>query len=216
MNTRMKSTLVIFLSLALSHQAQAKPVQFNPNSWCEREDQLKQIDSLEEFPTKDLLEAKIFPDQIVVSKNTKELFLLKGNKLLRRYAVAFGGVPKGHKQFQGDEKTPEGSYLISLKNPQSAFYLSLKVNYPNAADIAWAKAKGKSAGGDIFIHGFPKAKVGTDWDARFFQARRKGIINVHPVEDWTLGCIAVTDEEIYEIYQLVRVQTPIDICSKTR
>lgn len=127
-------------------------------------------------------------------KGQRRLFLDGGDRLLRSYPVGLGFAPVGHKQFEGDGRTPEGSYLIDRRNPQSRFHLSIGISYPNAADIAFARARGRSPGGDIFIHGGP----------------RPGIDPTN-VRDWTAGCIAVTDRQIEEIYAMVRNGTPIDI-----
>ncbi|OZA14713.1 MAG: hypothetical protein B7Y02_04295, partial [Rhodobacterales bacterium 17-64-5] len=97
----------------------------------------------------------------------------------------------GPKQFEGDKKTPEGAYYISMRKPNSTYHLSLKISYPNEDQRAFAKAEGKEPGGDIFIHGQP------------------GWTNVNG--DWTVGCIAVTDREIEQIYAMVNPGTPINI-----
>lgn len=139
-------------------------------------------------------------ERILVSKDRKELYLISGETLFRKYNVAFGIYPRGHKQFQGDRKTPEGIYSISSKNPNSKFHLSLEVSYPNKKDIAFARSHGKSAGGDIMVHGLPNPGPYTDY-----------IYDLHPI-NWTAGCIAVTNEEIREIYSLVQTGTLIEIC----
>ena len=113
---------------------------------------------------------------------------------LRTYPVGLGFAPAGHKQFEGDGRTPEGSYVIDRRNPKSLFHLSIGISYPNEADKAFAAAQGKSPGGDIFIHGGP----------------RRGI-DILNKRDWTAGCISVSDREIEEIYAMVRNGTPIDI-----
>jgi murein L,D-transpeptidase YafK len=127
---------------------------------------------------------------IVVYKDVRKMFLMHNKKVLREYDFALGFAPEGDKKIVGDGKTPEGDYHISYLNPASRYHLSLKVSYPNANDIAEARALGKSAGGDIFIHG--EGGVG-----------RTG--------DWTWGCVAVTNREIEEIYSMVKVGTPISI-----
>ena len=111
--------------------------------------------------------------------------------MLESYDIGLGFTPEGHKQFEGDGKTPEGTYYISHRNPKSRYHLSLGVSYPNDADRAYAKAAGKSAGGDIMVHGGPPRKTNK--------------------RDWTAGCIAVTDREIEEIYAMVKPGTPIYI-----
>jgi murein L,D-transpeptidase YafK len=127
--------------------------------------------------------------QIQVHKADRKMYLFHHDRVLREYDIALGFMPVGHKEFEGDGKTPEGVYQISYKNPDSRFHLSLKINYPNEADIAFAEAQGKDPGGDIVIHGGPREPT-TD-------------------RDWTWGCIAVSDREMERIYSMVEVGTPI-------
>ena len=129
---------------------------------------------------------------ILVEKSERKMYLVSGNKVAASYDIDLGKEPVGHKQFEGDLKTPEGTYYVDRKNPRSQFYLSLGISYPNPQDRAFAKARGKSAGGDIFIHG----ESPTDEDE---------------VTDWTAGCIAVSNEEIKEIFMRVKTGTPITI-----
>src|SRR5690606_2278880 len=98
-------------------------------------------------------------DRILISKDQRELYLLQGRKVVKTYPVAFGSSPVGHKQFEGDQKTPEGLYTINYKNPKSAFYLSLRISYPNKDDREYAKSQGRSPGGDIMIHGLPSKDI---------------------------------------------------------
>lgn len=128
---------------------------------------------------------------------SKRLLVLDGVEgVLSTYPVGLGFAPTGHKQFEGDGRTPEGSYRIDRRNPQSLFHLSIGISYPNEADIAFAEAQGKSPGGDIFIHGGP----------------RRGIDPLNK-RDWTAGCISVTDRQIEEVYAMVKDGTPITIHS---
>jgi murein L,D-transpeptidase YafK len=136
-------------------------------------------------------------DHIVVLKKDRTLQLLSAGKVIRAYKIALGGSPVGHKQRQGDQKTPEGEYTIDSRNPNSQFHKSLHVSYPNAADRASAKKLGVNPGGDIFIHGLGKTY---GWVGK-----------AHVAHDWTLGCIAVTNEEIEEIWKLVPDGTRITI-----
>ena len=129
---------------------------------------------------------------IVVHKADRRMFLLNGNSVLREYKIALGGNPVGPKQFEGDQRTPEGAYFITHRNPNSAYHLSLGISYPTPDQVEFAKAQGKNAGGDIFIHG------------RAGKNRGRG-------RDWTVGCIAVTDRQMEEIYAMVRPGTPIFI-----
>ena len=126
---------------------------------------------------------------IVVQKAQRRMFLLHNNTVLESYDFELGFAPTGHKQVEGDGKTPEGAYYIDRKNPNSSFYLSIGISYPNAEDRARAHALGRSPGGDIFIHGTPR------------EVRRD--------PDWTAGCLAVTNREIEDIYAMVNVGTPI-------
>lgn len=128
--------------------------------------------------------------RIVLDKSDRKMWLIGGTEVLRDFDVDLGRVPEGPKAFEGDGKTPEGAYVIDRRNPNSRFHLSIGISYPNAADVAFAEAAGKSPGGDIFIHGRSD-----------YRGRNKG--------DWTQGCIAVTDREIEDIYAMVRDGTPI-------
>ena len=134
-------------------------------------------------------------DLIIVEKALRRMDLMAGDKVIRSYDIAVGFTPLGHKQQEGDGKTPEGRYVIEGRNPESAYHLSLKVSYPDAADRAAAASRGVSPGGDIFIHGAP------NW----------WFLPVQPPGDWTRGCIAVTKAEIEEIWRLVPDGTPIEI-----
>lgn len=128
---------------------------------------------------------------VVVYKERRRLFLMNENETLRDFEFEMGFAPVGHKQYEGDGRTPEGAYMIDRRNPNSAYYLSIGISYPNNQDRAAAAALGRSPGGDIFIHGTPRAK------------RRQ--------DDWTAGCIAVSDRAIEDIYAMVRNGTPIFI-----
>lgn len=128
-------------------------------------------------------------DLVLVEKAKRTLSLYEKNVLIAQYPIALGGNPVGHKECQGDNRTPEGEYSISGRNKTSAYHLSLRVSYPNAADRAKAKAKGCSPGGDIMIHGLPNG----------FGA----IGAAHRLRDWTAGCVAVTNTEIEEIWRQV-------------
>lgn len=133
--------------------------------------------------------------QLYVQKSERKLHLLNGEDVLKSYRIGLGFNPVGHKQEQGDGRTPEGLYRIDRRNPDSSFYLSLGINYPNRQDRAKAYARGVNPGGDIFIHGMPSG--GT----------RKSSA------DWTWGCIAVSNPEIIEIYNMVPIGTPIYIAA---
>jgi murein L,D-transpeptidase YafK len=143
------------------------------------------------------LPANTVIDKLVINKSKRELQAYSNGKLLKTYTVSLGGNPVGHKEYEGDSKTPEGRYIINDKNPNSGYHKNLGVSYPNEKDIAYAKSIGKSAGGDIKIHGLRNYK----WF----------IGKIHRQWDWTAGCIAVTDQEIDELYRFVKVGIPIEI-----
>ncbi len=130
--------------------------------------------------------------RIVVFKERRRMYLMHEERSIRGYDIDLGFAPTGHKQFEGDGKTPEGEYVIDRRNPNSAFHLSIGISYPNEADIAFAESQGLEPGGDIFIHG----------------ARRR---QDQPGDDWTWGCISVSNREIEEIYAMVRDGTPITL-----
>jgi murein L,D-transpeptidase YafK len=136
-------------------------------------------------------------DRILILKSERKLQLLNSGKVLRTYKVALGPNPKGHKEREGDGRTPEGVYVIDYRNGKSQFYRALHVSYPNAADRAAARKRGVSLGGMIMIHGLGKQY---GW-----------LGSAHTARDWTLGCIAVTNEEINDIWNLVADGTPVEI-----
>lgn len=136
-------------------------------------------------------------DYILVEKEKRTLSVFHHKKLLKVYKIALGSNPVGHKQQEGDGRTPEGIYKISLKNPKSSFYLSLKISYPNEQDQKSAKMRGVSPGGDIFIHGLRFGVIGA----------------LHRHWDWTQGCIALTNEEIQEVFAATEVGTIVEIRS---
>ena len=138
---------------------------------------------------------------IEVFKQQRQLKLKHHDQIIRSYPIRLGFNPIGHKQFEGDGKTPEGTYTIDWRNPQSAYYKSLHISYPNLNDLAYAKQRQKSAGGDVMIHG----TVPTP--ATAFPASSTYM----PRKDWTLGCIAVTNADMDEIWQLVKNGTQIII-----
>ncbi len=135
--------------------------------------------------------------EVVILKTERELILYSGEKRLKVYRVALGRNPVGQKEMEGDGKTPEGEYVISGRNPKSLFHLSLHISYPNAAQVLVAKEKGTNPGEDIMIHGI---KRGLGWVGK-----------LHTFVDWTTGCVAVTNEEINEIYRSVPDGTKVTI-----
>jgi murein L,D-transpeptidase YafK len=136
-------------------------------------------------------------DLVRVVKSESRLYLLSEEQVVAKFRIALGKSPEGHKQEQGDGKTPEGEYVLDWKNPDSKFYRSIHVSYPNGQDRSAAKKRGVDPGGDIMIHG---QKNGLAWLTPLAQNF-----------NWTDGCIAVTDEEMDVIWEAVEVPTPIEI-----
>lgn len=136
-------------------------------------------------------------DTIVVLKSKRMMYVYQHGKMIRSYRISLGSNPVGHKQFEGDGRTPEGHYTINGRNPESRFYKNLGISYPGPSDVEFAKSASKSPGGDIKIHGLRNGRGyrGT-W---------------HLLRDWTAGCIAVTNREMDELFQIVCDNARIEI-----
>ncbi|PIE09033.1 MAG: hypothetical protein CSA73_00620 [Rhodobacterales bacterium] len=130
--------------------------------------------------------------RVVIFKGKRKMHLMNGDVALKSYTVGLGSAPIGHKQIEGDGRTPEGRYFIDRRNPESRYHLSLGISYPNKQDRARADLLGKNPGGDIFIHGEPR------------KGRPRRL-------DWTAGCISMRNEEIEQVYSMVRNGTPVEI-----
>lgn len=143
------------------------------------------------------IKGSVIADSIVVEKGRRTLTLFSAGFAVRTYQVALGKQPTGDKVKKGDNRTPEGTYFIDFKNPNSKYHKALHISYPDALHSARANALGVSPGGDIMIHGLPPryASVGAE----------------HAQYDWTEGCIAVTDKEIEEIWAAIPTGAPIHI-----
>lgn len=136
-------------------------------------------------------------DYIVVEKEKRIMKLFEKGREIRSYKIALGKNPIGKKEKEGDMRTPEGRYLIDFKQKKSKFHLALHISYPNRKDKIRANQKGAPPGGDIMIHGLKK---GWEW-----------LGERHTTQNWTRGCIAVTNPEIEEIWKLVRGGTVVEI-----
>jgi len=130
--------------------------------------------------------------RVIVLKEKRKMYLLHGNKALRSYDIALGFAPAGDKKVEGDGRTPEGHYRVDRRNPDSRFHLSIGIDYPNRQDIAEAKALGEDPGGDIFIHG-------------------EGTLISKLKPDWTWGCVAISNDEMEEVYAMVPNGTFVSI-----
>ena len=136
-------------------------------------------------------------DRVIVQKAERKLVLMKGDRELRTFKVNLGLSPRGHKQREGDFRTPEGEYVLSRRNPNSDFFLAIQVSYPNATDLRRAAAAGVAPGGSIMIHGQPN--------------RPSRPLEYYATRDWTNGCIAVSNSDMVDIWLMTPDNTPIEI-----
>ena len=137
---------------------------------------------------------------IEIHKSERRMFLFDGEEPISEHKISLGFAPEGHKEKEGDGKTPVGEYVIDRRNPQSLFFLSLGISYPREEDIKRAEELGEKPGGDIFIHGQPNYIHGLPNNSKFKIAG-----------DWTQGCVAVSNAEMLKIYNSVEIGTPVHI-----
>lgn len=136
-------------------------------------------------------------DRVVVEKSNRQLHLMKDGEPLRSFRIALGIRPSGDKEYEGDFKTPEGSYLLDARNPNSEYFLSIHISYPNNGDIRDARERGLSPGGAIMIHGQPNEPTRSE--------------TYYRTQDWTNGCIAVSNSDMIDIWLMTEHNTPIEI-----
>ena len=136
-------------------------------------------------------------DKIVVEKENRQLHLMRNGEILRTFEVALGVDPIGNKEREGDQRTPEGRYLLDNRNPDSDFFLSIHISYPSLAERAAARQKGLDPGGAIMIHGQPNEPT---YSAAYYRQ-----------EDWTNGCIAVSNSDMIDIWLMTPNDIPIEI-----
>ena len=139
----------------------------------------------------------LMADKLVVRKSERRLYVMREGRVLREYRIALGLNPMGHKQREGDYKTPEGTYRLVRRNPRSDFFLSMEISYPNNDDTARAHRRRERPGGAIMLHGWPNNP-------------RKGA-EYYKSADWTDGCIAVSNSDMVEIWLMTPLDTPIEI-----
>ena len=146
-----------------------------------------------------ILQASEFPvaDKVVVEKEKRKLHLIKGDEIFRSFDIALGISPVGDKLSEGDLKTPEGIYMLDKRNPDSDFFLSIHISYPNSGDRREARAKGVFPGGQIMIHGQPNEPT---YSAAYYKK-----------QDWTNGCIAVSNSDMIDIWLMTPNDIAIDI-----
>ena len=145
------------------------------------------------------LQAGEFPvaDKVLIEKSKRQLHLLKDGKPFRTFRIALGIRPVGDKEREGDFKTPEGTYILDMRNPNSEYFLSIHVSYPNSEDLRQARSKGVDPGGAIMIHGQPNEPTRSEAYYR--------------TQDWTNGCIAVSNSDMIDIWLMTPNDTPIEI-----
>ncbi len=145
------------------------------------------------------LVANDFPiaDEVLIVKSERELHLLSGGQIFRTFKIALGIMPEGDKQEEGDFKTPEGRYLLDVRNPNSEFFLSIHVSYPSIDDRREANQRGVDPGGAIMIHGQPNEPKRSE--------------TYYRTQDWTNGCIAVSNSDMIDIWLMIGDNTPIEI-----
>jgi murein L,D-transpeptidase YafK len=145
------------------------------------------------------LHATVVPvaDKVLVVKGERKLYLIKDGEAFRAFDVALGMRPEGDKQFEGDNRTPEGRYFLDTRNPNSDYFLSIHVSYPSYEDVREARARGLDPGGAIMIHGQPNVPTRSE--------------TYYRTQDWTNGCIAVSNSAMIDIWLMTKANTPIEI-----
>jgi len=145
-------------------------------------------------------DSSFFADKVIIKKSTRMLYLSSGGSIYKRFHISLGSIPKGAKEVEGDLKTPEGKYILDWRQASKKYNKSIHISYPNEKDKAHAKKLGASAGGMIMIHGTPSSwglsPIG-DWMPMLI--------------DWTQGCIAMSNDDLEEVWEQTTKGTPIII-----
>ncbi|CDT48494.1 conserved hypothetical protein [Vibrio coralliirubri] len=170
----------------LSQGSSKRPPESSSRQFYNVPDRASEIDLLSQVVT-----------LVKVDKSKRRMYLLKGEEVIQEFRIALGKQPKGHKRFEGDNRTPEGEYQLDYVMEESDFYRSVHINYPQPSDMQWAEQNDVDPGGNIKIHGI---KNGERRSPSFIQSF-----------DWTDGCIALTNQDMDEFLQLVKMGTPIHI-----
>lgn len=186
-----ETAILFFVIVSLSVSAIAGAMSFMPDYLAKQDRKVTKAEK-QEYD-------RLFADRVVVKKGERKLYLMKQDKTFRAYRISLGFKPEGHKQHQGDGRTPEGSYYLDWRNAGSKFHKSLHVSYPSYQDRLHAKRRGSDPGGMIMIHGQPGG------------ARNNALRQAMSSEDWTQGCIAVSNMAIDEIWSYTTNGTPIEI-----
>jgi len=181
---------VTFLIYEFWSKYDMMPVENINKASNNNEEEQKEIDTVK-------LDLTVKVDKVIVYKDERKMMLMKNREVLKTYQISLGKTPVGPKEREVDKKTPEGQYVLDWRNPDSKYHLSIHISYPNDEDKRNAESKGVPPGGDIMIHGCPN---GFGWNWKYYK-----------VNDWTDGCIAVNNEEIEEIWNVVENGTEIEI-----
>ena len=146
-----------------------------------------------------LMQASEFPvaERVVIEKGARKLHLIQDGKAFRTYKIALGIRPVGDKKWEGDFKTPEGKYYLDARNPNSDYFLSIRISYPDPKDRREAGEMGVDPGGAIMIHGQPNDPTRSE--------------TYYRTQDWTNGCIAVSNSDMIDIWLMTGENTPIEI-----
>lgn len=168
-------------------------IEYDPDFDYQR---LGKISNLSIFP-EGWTTPKNLVDHVIVNKSHHQMFLMRGDEIVRTYWIALSDRPEGDKQYEGDRRTPEGTYTLDYVKPRSYYYKAFHISYPNPEDIAEARALGRSPGGMIMVHGQPPS------DSEYHDSVQRS--------DWTNGCIAILNPEMDEFISLVDPGTPITI-----
>lgn len=136
-------------------------------------------------------------DKVVVEKSKRKLYLIRNGEAFRTFDIALGNAPVGDKQEEGDNRTPEGRYYLDMRNPNSDYFLSIRISYPDEKDRQEAQARGVDPGGQIMIHGQPNTPT---YSAAYYRR-----------SDWTNGCIAVSNSDMIDIWLMTPDRVPIEI-----
>jgi len=134
---------------------------------------------------------------VVVQKSARKLSLIRNGKAIKEFSISLGKNPVGHKIAEGDQRTPEGVYVLDWRKKSDRYFRSIHISYPNPKDLGRALERGVDPGGMIMIHGIPPVYDRVDKELK--------------ERDWTDGCIAVTNDEMMEIWNSVPNGTPIYI-----
>jgi murein L,D-transpeptidase YafK len=196
---------LILVSFLCAHSAFSQELKELPPKNILVPENCTKILSIENQTQLNKIDSSTPANLILVSKAKNKIFIMYNDTVLYAFHAAFGsGYSDGAKAQEGDNRTPEGTYHINGKNPQSKFYKAIQVSYPSTADVQFAQKYNVSAGGDIMIHG-----ISNSFGSLGFN---QAIANTINLSNWTAGCIAIRNDQIDKIYNHIKIGTRIEIC----